>query len=229
MKFSHISLLILVTLITIVTYQQKPAFASTVYFSDDFEDGNISDWTPTNNSCGSTWGIQNRNGSNKLGIVINGNCFTEIAPTSWDQNVTDYKLTTDMEFVSGTDKNLAFRFTNHSSWYDIHFVTNDTLKSTKIVLQRVFNTDQYSNEVTVQNMYNGNTYNVGVEILGEHIKIFVDNNLVLDYPDAGGRFPTGSIALQASAGGDLHSEVYFDNVLVTSIDPEPTPTPTPAP
>ncbi|MBI5356149.1 hypothetical protein HZB78_00860 [Candidatus Collierbacteria bacterium] len=132
-----------------------------------------------------------------------------------------------MEFVSGTDKNLAFRFTDHSSWYDIHFVTNDTSKSTEIVLQRVFNTDKYSNRVTVQNMYNGNTYNIGIEILGEHIKIFVDNNLVLDYPDAGARFPTGGIALQASAGGDPHSEVYFDNVVVSSIDAEPTPTATP--
>lgn len=214
MKFSRNFLSILFALITIVTYQQQPVYASTIYFSDDFEDGNISDWIPTNNSCGSTWGIQNRNGSNKLGIIINGNCFTEIAPAVWDSNVTDYKLTTDMEFVSGTDKNLAFRFTDHSSWYDIHFVTNDTSKSTEIVLQRVFNTDKYSNKVTIQNMFNGNTYHVGIEISGEHIKIFVDNNLVLDYPDAGGRFPTGSIALQASAGGDPHSEVYFDNVVV---------------
>ena len=121
-----------------------------------------------------------------------------------------------MDFVSGTDKNLAFRFSNHSDWYDIHFVTGGS--STQVVLQRVLNSDKYNNKVTVPGMVNGNNYKIGIEIMGERIKIYVDNNLILDYPDAGGRFPVGKIALQASAGGDPHSEVYFDNVVVSSIE-----------
>lgn len=195
------------------------ASASTIYFSDDFEDGEISDWTSTNGSCGSTWKVENRNESNKLGIVIDGDCFTEIAPVSWDQNIKDYRLSVDMEFVSGADKNLAFRFTDHASWYDIHLILTGEQDSPALVLQHVLNSGIYDNRVTVPNLSNGNTYNVSIEIIGEHIKIFIDNNLVLDYPDAGGRFPTGGIALQASAGlGSSHSEVYFDNVVVSSID-----------
>ena len=53
---------------------------ATTYFSDNFEDGDISDWTPTNNSCGSQWRINEKAGNKRLGIVISENCFTEIAP-----------------------------------------------------------------------------------------------------------------------------------------------------
>lgn len=132
-----------------------------------------------------------------------------------------------MDFVSGTDKNLAFRYTDESNWYDLHFITGTS--STDIVLQRVLNSDQYQNRVTVDGMVNGKIYKVKVEIVGEHIKVFVDNELILDYPDAGGRFPSGGIALQASVGADPISEVYFDNVVVSSVGSTPTPTPTPTP
>lgn len=209
--FSRFSLI----LTLILLFPVKPVQAIT-YFSDNFEDGDISDWTPTNNSCGSQWKINEKAGNKRLGIVISGNCFTEIAPNTWDPTIVDYLLEVDMDFVSGTDKNLAFRFTNHSDWYDIHFVTGGS--STQIVLQRVFNSDQYNNKIVVPGMVNGNKYKIGIEIVGEHIKIYVDNNLVLDYPDAGGRFSVGKIALQASAGGDPNSEVYFDNVVVSSIE-----------
>lgn len=237
----------LILLLTITFFSNPPSVSAITLFSDDFEDGDFSDWTVARNPCGSNWQILERNGSKKLGIAINhSTCVTEIYPNSWDSSQNNYLLETDMDFVSGTDKNLAFRFTDINSWYDLHFQTE--LTRTKVILQRVLNTNLYSNERFVDGMINGNTYHIGIKIVGEAIKVYVDNNLVIDYPDAGGRFPTGRIALQASVGADPISEVYFDNIVVSSVDslfatptlpppptptpaeiPTPTPSPTPAP
>ncbi|MBI2309997.1 hypothetical protein HYU89_03780 [Candidatus Collierbacteria bacterium] len=49
--------------------------------------------------------------------------------------------------------------------------------------------------------------------------MYIDSNLVLDIPQAQKGFNIGKIALRAGVGGDPHTEVYFDNVVVSSIEP----------
>lgn len=194
------------------------AFASSIVFQDNFDDDNADGWTVTRNPCkyngaSAPWTIKDK----KLGIKINGgSCVTEIMPSDsiWNYAGNDYSMEFDMTLVSGTDHNFAFRYTDPNQWYDIHIQAPNTL-----VLQRVYNTSIYNN-TTTGNFSNGQTIHFRIDIVGEHIKIYLGNvpQLILDYQDAGGRFRTGRIALQASAGGDPNSETYFDNIVVTSID-----------
>ena len=96
---------------------------ASVIFQDDFSDGNLDGWTVQRNECytddlPSEWKVQN----NKIGIKINGgSCVTEISPDTWNGSLSDYQIELDMDFVSGTDKNLAFRYVSPDQWYDIKF------------------------------------------------------------------------------------------------------------
>lgn len=213
--------IIITFLFSFSLYFSKETTAATVLFSDNFDDGNSNGWIVTRNPCfdngsAALWEVV----GGKLGIKINGpSCVTEIMPdnSSWGSIGNDYAVDFDMELVSGTDHNFAFRYTNPDDWYDFHIQS-----PSRLILQRVLNTHLYNNEVIFP-FPNSQTYHFRVEVKGEHIKIFVDSPpvLILDYPDAGGRFPTGRIALQASVGAHPFSETYFDNIVVTSLDDGP--------
>ncbi|OGK47358.1 hypothetical protein A2963_04450 [Candidatus Roizmanbacteria bacterium RIFCSPLOWO2_01_FULL_40_13] len=209
-----------------------------ILFQDNFDDGNSNGWIVARNM---QWGNQSnpcyKDGSptdweikdGRFGIYIAGpGCVTEVSPTDgvWNSSWNNYIFETDVEFVRGTDHNLAFRYTGSPNfdWYGFHFIVSPNPANSSIVLQRVLNTNLYSDSVNYALSKNV-IYHLKVVVNGEHIQLFINDNQVFDYPDAGARFPTGRIALQASVGGDPESETYFDNVVVRSVDelepPEP--------
>jgi hypothetical protein len=190
-----------------------------IIFQDNFDDGNANGWITLQNNClyngsPSTWQVVN----GKVGIKINsgGDCYADLLPNdlTWNSTINDYSVEFDMTLVEGTDHHFAFRYSNPFDWYNIHIQSPNHL-----ILQRVLNTEIYNNFV-IDNFSNGQTIHFRIDILGEHIKIFIGNppRLILDYPNAGGRFPTGRIALQATSGSDPYFEKYFDNIVVRTID-----------
>ncbi len=214
---------------------------ASVLFEDNFDDGNLDGWVVARNMqwnnptqpCllegqPTNWVVTN----GKIGIHIRGSsCITEIMPSNpiWNSSWNDYIFETDIIFVRGTDSNIAFRYSGapNYDWYGYHFQISSLPQQSKVILQRVFNSDLYTN-YTYYPFIRETIYHLKIIVDHEHITLYADGNLVLDYPDAGGRFTTGRIALQASVGADPESEVYFDNVKVTSID-EPSPSPSPIP
>jgi len=220
-----------------------PSVKAEILFQDNFDDGDANDWIVARNM---QWSNQSQPCYNsgfptnwevkdgRYGISINGpSCVTESMPTNnvWNLEWNDYIIETDITFEKGVDGNIAFRYSGapNYNWYGYHFLIQLTPSNSSVVLQRVYNTNLYSNEAKYF-LSHEETYHIKIVVNGEHIQLFVDDNLVLDYPDAGGRFPTGRIALQASVGAVPYSEVWFDNVVVRSIDePEPSPTPSPSP
>jgi len=223
---------ILIILFVIALLLPKTTNAE-ILFQDNFNDGNANGWIVERNI---QWSNQSQpcynNGQpanwkvvdGKYGIIINGpSCTTETMPIDelWNSSWNNYVFESDISFIIGLDANIAFRYSGRPNfdWYGYHFLIQDTPSNSSIILQRVYNTDIYPN---VANYYleHGQTYYIKIIVNGEYIKIFINNVLVLDYPDAGGRFPTGRIALQASVGAISFSEVWFDNIVVTSIDEE---------
>ena len=205
--------------------------SAAILFQDNFDDGDANGWTVARNmlwsaqsfSCQNSgseanWVVQN----GKYGIVINGSgCVTETIPDDfvWDSSWNDYIFEADVIFVDGVDANIAFRYTTipNNDWYGYHFIIQSTPSNSSIVLQRVWNTNLFSNSMPYTLEHN-KTYHLKIIVNGEHIQLFINDSLALDYPDAGGRFPTGRMALQASVGTAPNSEVWFDNVVVRSID-----------
>ncbi len=185
-----------------------------VLFEDNFETHGANKWEVKENTCGSLWDIND----GKYGIVINHySCATNVVPKDeyWDLSWNDYIFEVDMDFVSGTDHNLAFRYTYPNIWYGIHFQVSDNPDLSTVTLESV--ASGYQNKVNYPAV-NGQSYHIKVIMNGDYIQFFIGDDLVIDYPSAGGGKPTGKIALRAGAGADPHSETWFDNVRVTTID-----------
>ncbi|MCL4353220.1 chitobiase/beta-hexosaminidase C-terminal domain-containing protein [Patescibacteria group bacterium] len=212
-----------------LSYLPINILASTKTFQDNFNDGNYDGWVVLRNPCyyngaPAKWEVVN----GKLGIKINGgSCVTEIMPddTLWNNLGDDYSVQFDMtlgngttnEAVGGTDHNFAFRYRDSGHWYDIHLQSPNVLG-----LQRISDTGMYTNNSVLGNFKNGQTIHFKIEVTKEHIQIFAGTppQLLLDFSDPGlGKQSSGRIALQASAGGNPVSETWFDNVVVTAIEP----------
>jgi hypothetical protein len=196
--------------------------ANSIIFQDNFDDGNANDWTVQRSM---QWG-SNDDPCMDGGITINGDgCVTEITPNTWNGSLSEYIVDLDMEFIGGTDKNLAFRYGDPSHWYDLKF---DSAANT-VSYQLIPYDGPYSVSYSIPN---GSTYHIKIEIKNGQITTWIDGNQVIQaiYNPNNESSPMGKLALQASVGADPSSEVYFDNILVTSIDTAiPTPSPTVAP
>lgn len=209
----------LIVLFYIVPIVSRPVSASHKVFQDNFNDGNADGWIVTRNPCRfnglpAEWKVVN----GKLGIKINGGgCVTEIMPSDilWNSLGNDYIVEFDMVLVSGTDHNFAFRYTDPAHWYDFHVQSPN-----KLVLQRMLPPLGGSNEI-FGDFSNNQTIHFKLIVQGEHLRLYrgmTPGILLVDNFNMGGFFPTGRIALQASAGANPSSETYFDNIVVTSID-----------
>lgn len=174
------------------------------------------------NGIPAQWKITN----GKLGIKIHGpGCTTEITPDQWNGSLSEYVVDFDTYFVEGTDKNFAFRFTSPANWYDIKFDTYNN----SIMFQFI----PYDSQSTVRAQYSrsaDNSYHIKVLVKKGYTEVWVNGVSLLhtSYDSASEPSPEGKIALQASVGADPNSEVYYDNIVVQSLDDDP-PAPTPFP
>lgn len=229
---------------TFFLYFTQFVFADTKTFTDNFDtytegtEGLKVNWERIDDqsaSCNLEWQVKN----GKIGMVIinHTSCSTNLVPKEsvWNNLGDNYIFDIDIEFVTGTDHNLAFRFSPNSptnDWYEVHFQTPNDFS-----LDRV-SSGHYDTFIAGQ-YRNGNTYHLTIEVKLNNIKVYINGLLVRDYTSNIDRFPKGKIALRAGVGGDPNSETWFDNLVVRSLEettptetptPEPpTPTPTPIP
>ena len=207
----------------------SPQIASaTAIFQDDFNDGNSDGWIVPNNRQWDNSSLPCMNGSipaewevkdGMYGIVISSpGCVTETTPddNNWNDAWNDYIFELDMKFVRGTDKNIAWRYTGHGEWIDLHFIGSSVIFQRAILI----------NSSNIQPLNDGSTYHFRIEVVGNNFKVFFNNILIpsnvsfMEGVDSTNSFPTGRPALQASVGADPNSEVWFDNIVVTSIGPD---------
>ena len=217
LKKALLTFLYFLIILLIPVFSPKTTNAA-ILFQDNFDDGNADGWIISRNLCssGNHWEVKN----GKYGIKIDSTrpCLTETIPSdfNWDNSWNDYIVELDMEFVSGVDRNFAVRYSgNGANWYGVRLLRRE------LVLERVIQGGPVSNHIPAD--FPSGQYHVKVYIQGENIKVEVDGNEIIDYPDAGGRFPIGRVALQAGVGSVRQTEVWFDNVVVSSIEEENVP------
>src|SRR3989344_6718726 len=107
----------------------SPSLIIAKTMEDDFDDGNIDNWIvvadPDRTPCSAPWEVV----GGRVGLSINQlYCTTNLMPNDslWNDLGNEYVIDVDMEFVIGTDHNIAFRFTPtilKNYWYDIHFTS----------------------------------------------------------------------------------------------------------
>lgn len=214
-------LTILLFFITLTSKFVTTAYASHKVFTEDFnsdEEGLFPNgWLLKNEQdqrpCSANWHVHD----GMAGIVINqGGCSTNIMPSDelWNSIGDNYVFEFDMKFVTGTDHNIAFRFTPvdpKNKWYEIHFQSPGDFILDRLSpgFYKTFIPGKYPN---------GNTYHVKIIVNINNIKVYINNVLIRDYLSFNDPFPSGRIALRAGSGSDPISETYFDNIVVTSID-----------
>jgi uncharacterized protein YjdB/fibronectin type 3 domain-containing protein len=178
---------------------------SAVDFFDDFSDGNADGWSP---AFASRWRVESRNGNNAYCIFIadpTDEEYSFLATRKW----TDFALELDMMATAGSGRNYFILFntaTGGPSGYFLLFSFNEVtvFGAGGAVLGRVgrdFVTD-------------GNWHHIRVERKAPNIKVFTDNELLLNFNDA--TYTDGFISV-----GSFRSTACFDNIAITSLANRP--------
>lgn len=227
-------LLTSLTLVLFILITPKLVTAK-VLFEDNFDDNDISDWTVIRNmqwdnktaTCLYYTSIANwTTNDGKVGIKIYGpGCITELIPTNFKLgNVSSYTFEVDMEYRGSAfeDRNILFKYLNADNWYDLHFYG-----TTLYVHKRIDNVI-YEEPFTFEFGENG-WYHIRIEFSNKLIITYINNIKVSEVIDNEPYFTGGTIGLQASVGASPLSEVFFDNVVVSSQGNNTIDTPTPTP
>ncbi|GEM_PF-4880451 len=178
---------------------------SAVDFFDDFSDGNADGWSP---AFASRWRVEPRNGNNAYCIFIadpTDEEYSFLATRKW----TDFALELDMIATAGSGRNYFILFntaTGGPNGYFLLFSFNEVtvFGGGGAVLGRVgrdFVTD-------------GNWHHIRVERKAPNIKVFADNELLLNFNDL--TYTDGFISV-----GSFRSTACFDNVAITSLANRP--------
>lgn len=212
-----IYVLFVITIIITFLFFPKNVYSRTI-FEDDFETEDYTKW----NIYGTPgWSYSD----GKFGISLNPG-LSNAVPNE-NSSLEEWKnvaLDVDLLGISGTDKNIAFRFYDENNFIEIHH-SYGTLYLDKASNRNVTTLSQCSRaDCRLENNVN---YHFRIITQNDKIIVYLDGLKVFDITDIQLPSLTGKIALRAGTGGVSPTTVWFDNVVVTSLDDVETPTPTP--
>jgi len=199
-------------------------FATTLLY-DDFEDGNNDGWTTTVGSWDVQSGVNRNTGLFNYKGDPGGYAYTYAGDPLW----ADYLYSVDVTFG-----------TNVTEFYvgvraDINSVTNDPVGGNQYLVSlsahdnrtrlRYYIGETWENiQITSFTFNEQQTYNVKVLMVGNHITSWIDDALFFDYVFSGSDpiYSNGVIGLGYKSNEGVDG-AYFDNVLVSSVQPVPEP------
>lgn len=201
-------------------------------FSDNFDDGDASNWVLRrssryynpllpclNDGLPAVWQVV----AGRLGIEIDGpSCSTEITPPDLDlTNVTKYRYEFDWYFpeTMWMDRNVLLVWHDANNWYDLKILSNEILLQKVVGGVQYFLVGEHANFPFEANR----EYHFLVEVTKDKLfKVWIDGQQVLEVADVA-PYITGwrTLGLQASVGGIRRSVSYFDNIEVTQLPDSP--------
>ncbi len=200
-------------------FSPKNAYAETILFQDNFDDGDAAGWSVIGSSG---WNVTN----GEYGILLNPGLSNSI-PDSWDFSWTNISYDLDMRGIQGVDRNILVKFVNTSNFIELH------VNASGMILEKASTGGGggilASNSLTLSNDVN---YHFRFEISNNNgIRVYLNNSLIFDVTE-NTPLTNWKVGLRAGTGGVPITEVRFDNIIVKdliSITPSPTPTSTPTP
>lgn len=181
----------------------KTTQASTL-FSDDFSAFDSEKWTATNDAA---WHIENgQYGLNNFGEVTNS------VPSDqyWDYTWENISYSIDVRSVSGFDKNVLVKFVDTSNFIEIHHSVHQLflVKYSSAGGTQILGSMSLGNDHQV-------VYKYRTEILGNSIKVYLNDTLIFDAVEPPPLFENWKIGMRMG-----NAEVWYDNVVVSSLDGE---------
>jgi hypothetical protein len=171
-------------------------------FADDFHDGKLDGWTPDQPGVWSIWhGVLRADLPDERQL----RSFLYAGPPTW----TDIAVDLDVCGMRGVDKGVAVRvMENRGIGVDLRGPGYQDVV--------VYRGDWPLGKAATLNA-NGMWHHLRVEARGNHYRVFVNGELMVDREDAHKSFPAGRIALPAYTGGVGQCTVYYDNIVVTPL------------
>ncbi len=187
------------------------AIASTILFQDNFDSGNASQWTSVRGDP-SLWKVKSVNGSNQYGARIESGS-TIIDSVAGDISTSRYQIDLDFTTIEGVDKNIDFRWLNNQQIYEVHFTGANAVFSTTGPNQAGWP------KIASNPLQNNQTYHIKIVLDDQHIQFFIDSNKLFDINDPNYIFSSHEkIGLRIGTGVAAPTEVWFDNIVVSSLD-----------
>jgi len=171
-------------------------------FADDFNDGKLDGWTPDHPGVWSVWhGVLRAD----LPDGRQQRSFLYAGSPSW----TDIAVDLDVCGMRGVDKGVAVRVTGKRG-------IGVDLRGPGYQDVVVYRGDWPLGKARTLNA-NGVWHHLRVEARGNHYRVFVNGELLIDRVDSHKSFTAGRIALPAYTGGVGQCTVYYDNIVVTPL------------
>lgn len=190
--------LLALTIVVLIFVFAKPhsAFAS-VIFEDHFDNGNTNNWTPVSN--GNYWLGDSQKGYG--GVINSGSVLTDTV-ANVDITTENYTIEYDYFPIQGADRNFDFHWQNNSPLEEVHFAGNDV---------------NFKDDTTQYVLTNNVNHKVKIDIQGKKFQFYIDGNKIYDAEDPQYIFSGHEqIGLRMTAGSVFPTEVWFDNVKVTT-------------
>ncbi len=209
----------LILLFPFLLVPPTPVFADItdgpLLFSDDFNDGNFNGWAVDSG----VWSVNDGN------LISNVSGRTNISSEintggEWD----NYRIEIDVNNYSGVDEGIEFRRAGGNAYtFNLRHGTG-AYNTPEIKFWKSENGHgTLINSTRSQQLLNNVWYHIKIEVVGGNIKLWVNNNLVTNYTDAGTNLKKGGIGLQSWTGDLGKVYVKFDNVKITSLLSAPPP------
>ncbi len=172
-----------------------------IIFEDNFQDSATTSikWSP----LGGSWVVEN----GVLRCIANGKYLANASIPS------DFQFQLDMMGVDIVDKIIVFRATNDTRHYGIDF-RSDPYNDIVLVKSLPDNIGKIIQTAPIRN-FNNIWYTLKVDVVNNHIQVFVNDQLLIDYTDVSSPIMDGTIGVGAMLHATPSSAVYYDNVVVT--------------
>jgi hypothetical protein len=201
-----LTLLVSLALILISSPSVKAA-SPVLLFDDNFDNGSFSKWSIISGS----WQITNILGSNRFGSSVPyGN--TEYLAIAGDNSWSDYTYNTDILATEGSDKNILFRYNDNQNKYGIHLVNYPDHTYDLVCLEKWIN-GAFEDVCKHTELYNNQILSLSVESKGQHIKVNLNNSLLIEEPNWG-TITHGKIGLRPATGANFPTSIWYDNIKV---------------
>lgn len=187
------------------TYQEGE-----VILYDDFSDGNLNGWIIESG----VWNIDNTQlfgkGTGKLqaGRINNDN-------KTWD----NYRIELDVKNENGVDEGIGFRRTDTNNNYELILRHGTGAHNTpEIIIAKIQNgifKRLYSTRTIA--LKNQVSYHIKLEVVEEHIQLWIDNTFITEITDKGTSVKKGSLSLSYWTGDVGTAQIRFDNIKITEL------------
>ena len=180
--------------------------AAKLLYTDDFNSNSLDNWNVVTGS------LQIKNGTYGGKSTCGGkNNIAVTGASDWKNIIIDF----DVLGESGADKNIVFGYIDLDNYYSLHFTTGYN----GVILQKA--TNGKVSEISWANypLKNGIWYHFQIQTVNNQIKVFIDNNLRIDYIDNEIDLIKGKFGIWITSGGATCPQSFWiDNLLVNAIE-----------